>query len=76
MCGGILPLNVLKDHIEPMALLASRIPRIVFEETYNLNLPAVTAAGKPREYVTWTVGAPSPETVRSWPALAIPAAQA
>ncbi|KAJ1473662.1 P-loop containing nucleoside triphosphate hydrolase protein [Baffinella frigidus] len=53
VCGGILPINVLKDHIEPMMLVAGRIPRCVFEEAYNINLPAKTASGAHREYVTW-----------------------
>jgi large subunit GTPase 1 len=55
VCGGILPLNALKDHISPMELLARRIPRAVFEETYNIVLPCKTAKGEPRSYVTWQV---------------------
>ena len=55
VCGGILPLNALKDHISPMELLAKRIPRAVFEETYNIVLPSKTAGGQDRDYVTWQV---------------------
>lgn len=55
VCGGILPLNALKDHISPMELLAKRIPRPVFEETYNIVLPSRTATGQERAYVTWQV---------------------
>ena len=53
--GGILPLNALKDHISPMELLAKRIPRAIFEETYNIVLPSTTAKGEERVYVTWQV---------------------
>eukprot|EP00961_Rhodomonas_salina_P270637 3656711-Rhodomonas_salina.4 len=31
VCGGILPLNALRDYIPPMELVARRIPRVVFE---------------------------------------------
>jgi len=55
VCGGILPLNALKDHISPMELLAKRIPRAVFEETYNIVLPSKNTKGEERVYVTWQV---------------------
>jgi hypothetical protein len=53
--GGILPLHALKDHISPMELLAKRIPRAIFEETYNIVLPSRTQKGEERVYVTWQV---------------------
>ena len=55
VCGGILPLHALKDHISPMELLAKRIPRAVFEETYNIVLPSKDNKGQERVYVTWQV---------------------
>ncbi len=74
VCGGILPLNALKDHISPMELLAKRIPRAVFEETYNIVLPSKTAKGEPRTYVSWQVcaGAPPCRHPRTPPPLPSP----
>mmetsp|Transcript_45697 Transcript_45697/g.111258 ORF Transcript_45697/g.111258 Transcript_45697/m.111258 type:complete len:662 (-) Transcript_45697:156-2141(-) len=53
VCGGILPLNALRDHIGPMELMAQRIPRAVFEETYNINLPSRMPNGMERVYISW-----------------------
>ena len=55
VCGGILPLTALKDHISPAELLARRIPRAVFEETYNIVLPSKDTKGNQRVYVSWQV---------------------
>ena len=60
VCGGILPLTALKDHISPMELLAKRIPRVVFEETYNIVLPSRDSKGNDRTYLSWQVS-PSEE---------------
>ena len=38
--NGILPIDRLRDHVEPINLLASLIPRHVLEDTYGIMLPA------------------------------------
>ena len=38
VCNGVLPIDHLRDPIAPMALVASRIPRHVLEETYGMNI--------------------------------------
>ncbi len=37
--SGILPIDQMRDHIPPVSLVASRIPRLVLEETYGIRLP-------------------------------------
>lgn len=41
--NGILPIDQMKDHVPPVQLVASLIPRAVLEDTYGLILP------KPKE---------------------------
>ncbi|XP_028398266.1 large subunit GTPase 1 homolog [Dendronephthya gigantea] len=42
--SGILPIDQLRDHVPPVALVCQRIPRDVLETLYGINLP------KPEEY--------------------------
>lgn len=37
--NGILPIDQLRDHVEPVNLLSSLIPRHVLEDTYGIMLP-------------------------------------
>lgn len=53
VCGGILPLNALRDHVGPMELVASRIPRTVFEQAYNIILPDTMPDGRELVYNNW-----------------------
>ena len=39
VCNGVLPIDRLTDVRQPVAIVASRIPRRVFEATYKLKLP-------------------------------------
>ena len=38
VCNGVLPIDNIKDYLSPMDLLAERIPKIVFEKLYGINL--------------------------------------
>ncbi|XP_059158529.1 large subunit GTPase 1 homolog [Physella acuta] len=37
--NGILPIDELRDHVSPVALLCDRIPRNVLEATYSIMIP-------------------------------------
>ncbi len=37
--SGILPIDQMRDHIPPVSLVASRIPRPILEDTYGIRLP-------------------------------------
>lgn len=37
--NGILPIDQLRDHVEPINLLSALIPRHVLEDTYGIMLP-------------------------------------
>jgi len=39
VCNGLLPIDQMRDHVNPMALVCLRIPRRVFENLYGLSLP-------------------------------------
>ncbi|ETV97897.1 hypothetical protein H310_09216 [Aphanomyces invadans] len=39
LCCGVLPIAQLRDHVPPCELVARRIPRVVFEETYGIKVP-------------------------------------
>ncbi|KHN76558.1 Large subunit GTPase 1 -like protein [Toxocara canis] len=42
LLNGILPVDHMREHFEPIALLASRVPRFVFEKAYSVMLPKAT----------------------------------
>ncbi|XP_046839425.1 large subunit GTPase 1 homolog isoform X2 [Xenia sp. Carnegie-2017] len=42
--SGILPIDQLRDHVQPIALVCERIPRYIFETVYGINL------NKPEEW--------------------------
>ena len=39
MCCGVLPIDQMRDHISPISLLLSRIPKEVLEAQYKIYLP-------------------------------------
>lgn len=39
VCAGVLPIMQMKDAIQPIALIARRIPRHILELTYTITLP-------------------------------------
>jgi len=39
ICAGVLPINQMREHRGPVGLIASRIPRHIFELTYTLRFP-------------------------------------
>ncbi|KAM8954112.1 large subunit GTPase 1 homolog [Pelodytes ibericus] len=38
ICSGILPIDQMRDHIPPIALIAQRVPRHVLEVIYGINI--------------------------------------
>lgn len=38
VCNGVLPIDNIKDYLSPMDLLSQRIPKIVYEKLYGINL--------------------------------------
>jgi len=41
VCNGVLPIDNIKDYLSPVDLLCERIPKIVFEKLYGLDLKEV-----------------------------------
>lgn len=41
VCNGVLPIDNIKDYLSPVDLLCERIPKIVFEKLYGLDLREV-----------------------------------
>ena len=39
MCCGVLPIDQMRDHISPIQLVMSRIPKDVLEVSYKIILP-------------------------------------
>jgi len=39
MCCGVLPIDTMKDHLSPIALIVNRVDRNVMEGTYKIKLP-------------------------------------
>ena len=39
VCNGLLPIDQMRDHVNPVALICLRIPRRVFERMYGIQLP-------------------------------------
>lgn len=39
LLSGVLPVDNMREHFAPIALLASRVPRRYFETTYSVMLP-------------------------------------
>jgi len=39
VCNGLLPIDQMRDHVNPIGLVCYRIPRRVFEQMYGLTLP-------------------------------------
>lgn len=39
VCNGLLPIDQMRDHVNPVALVCLRIPRRVFEQLYGIILP-------------------------------------
>lgn len=39
VCSGILPIDQMRDHLAPTALVCQNIPRKKLEETYGIYLP-------------------------------------
>ena len=39
VCNGLLPIDQMRDHVNPVGLVCLRIPRRVFEQMYGLALP-------------------------------------
>lgn len=38
VCNGVLPIDNIRDYLTPVDLLCNRIPKIVFEKLYGINL--------------------------------------
>lgn len=38
VCNGVLPIDNMKDYLSPVDVLAMRIPKIIFEKLYGINL--------------------------------------
>ena len=51
VCNGILPIDQLRDHISPTALLVSRIPRATLEASYNIKFPTSRTATSTEHYL-------------------------
>ena len=47
MCCGVLPIDQMRDHISPISLILSRVPKDVLEVQYKIVLP-------PRESAKYT----------------------
>ena len=41
VCNGLLPIDQMRDHVGPVALVCQRIPRFVLEQMYGIVLPAI-----------------------------------
>ena len=39
VCSGILPIDQMRDHVPPISLVCSRVPRPVLERLYGIRLP-------------------------------------
>lgn len=39
VCSGILPIDQLRDHTPPVSLVCHRIPRLLLEVTYGIQIP-------------------------------------
>lgn len=73
MCCGVLPIDSLRDHISPVSLVLSRIPKEVLETFYKVVLPPQDSA----KYTTstflqvlaskkgWRTGTGNPAEMRS-----------
>ena len=46
ICHGILPIDQMKDYLNPIALVISRVYPEVFENTYALNFPKSSISGR------------------------------
>jgi large subunit GTPase 1 len=44
MCCGVLPIDQMRDHISPINLLLSRIPKEVLEAQYKIYLPPMVSS--------------------------------
>nr|WCZ58468.1 large subunit GTPase 1 [Andalucia godoyi] len=41
VCGGILPIDQMRDHIGPMTIVANRLPAVVFQQKYGCVMPSL-----------------------------------
>src|SRR5690606_23077305 len=48
VCDGVLPIDQLRDHRPPLALLAQRIPIVILEMTYGMKFPFDREAQYPK----------------------------
>lgn len=39
MCCGVLPIDSMKDYLSPIAMIISRVPKEVLEDSYKIKLP-------------------------------------
>lgn len=46
-CCGVLPIHTIRDYIQPISLIMSRVPKEVLEKFYKINLP-------PRDHQKYT----------------------
>lgn len=45
VCNGVIPIDKIKDYLGPMDLLASRIPKEVFEKLYHIKIEKECPSG-------------------------------
>jgi len=41
LCCGVLPIDQIREYLQPMQLVIQRIPKIILEKTYKIKLPAI-----------------------------------